>query len=134
MRKLLMIIFACCVLGIQAQKITRAETIRTTELGNQKMQVVDSTFVLVLKSSVQTISIVLGKKEKALQILRFLYEVDVRKGDIIELGNEAGDVAKFNGLKQYEFVSAGRQFTAQMAKRYLKGYIEAVEKYGTSLK
>ena len=85
MRKLLMIIFACCVLGVQAQKITRAETIRTTELGNQKMQVVDSTFVLVLKSGVQPITIVLGKKEKALQILRFLYEADVRKGDIIVL-------------------------------------------------
>ena len=134
MRKLLMIIFACCVLGVQAQKITRPETIRTTELGNQKMQVVDSTFVLVLKSGVQPITIVLGKKEKALQILRFLYEADVRKGDIIELGNEAGDAAKFNGLKQYEFFSPGRQFTCQMAKRYLKGYIEAVENYGTSLK
>lgn len=131
MRKLLLILLACFALTIQAQKITRAKTIRTTELGNQKLQVVDSTFVLVLQSSVKPITIVLGSKEKALKILRFLYTADVQKGDIIELENEAGDAAKFNGLKQYEFFSPGRQFTGQMAKRYLKGYIEALEKYGT---
>ena len=90
----------------------------------------DSVFVLVVKSSVKDISIVLGKKDKALKILRFLADADVRKGDIVELENEAGDVAKFNGLKQYEFFSEGRQFTGQMAKRYMKGYIEAIEKYG----
>lgn len=129
MRKLLFIVMVLCSMMVQAQKISRPEKIRTTELGNQKMMVVDSVFVLVLKSSVKDISIVLGKKEQALKTLRFLYEADVRKGDIVELGNEAGDVAKFNGLKQYEFFSPGRQYTGQMAKRYLKGYIEAVEKY-----
>lgn len=129
MRKLLFIVMVLCSMMVQAQKISRPEKIRTTELGNQKMMVVDSVFVLVLKSSVKDISIVLGKKEQALKTLRFLYEADVRKGDIVELENEAGDVAKFNGLKQYEFFSPGRQYTGQMAKRYLKGYIEAVEKY-----
>lgn len=129
MRKLLIIGMVLCSMMVQAQKISRPEKIRTTELGNQKMMVVDSVFVLVLKSSVKDISIVLGKKEQALKTLRFLYEADVRRGDIVELGNEAGDVAKFNGLKQYEFFSPGRQYTGQMAKRYLKGYIEAVEKY-----
>jgi hypothetical protein len=95
------------------------------------MEVVDSVFVLVIKTAYKPISVVLGKKEQALKILRFLYTADVRSGDIIEVENEAGDICKYNGLKQYEFFSAGRQFTGQIAKRYLKGYIEAVEKYGT---
>lgn len=121
-------------LTAQAQRISRPVTLRTTELGNQKLIVTDSTFVLVLKSSVKPISIVLGNKEQALRIPRFLSEADVRKGDVVELENEEGDVAKFNGLKQYEFLSPGRQYTGQMAKRYMKGYIEAVEKYGTGEK
>ena len=116
---------------VQAQKINRPETIRSTEFGTQKMMVVDSTFVLVIKTGYKPISVELGTKDKTLKILRFLYTADVRSGDIIEIENEAGDVCKYNGLKQYEFFSAGRQFTGQIAKRYLKGYIEAVEKYGT---
>ena len=130
MRKLLLIILACTALSVQAQKINRAETLRTTELGNQKLQVSNGVFFLVVKSSVQNITVVLGDKEKALKILRFLYEADVKKGDIVELENENGDIARFNGLKQYEFFSEGRQYTGQMAKRYLKGYIEAIETYG----
>ena len=119
---------------VQAQKISRPETIRSTEFGTQKMMVVDSTFVLVIKTGYKPITVELGTKDKALKILRFLYTADVRSGDIIEIENEAGDVCKYNGLKQYEFFSAGRQFTGQIAKRYLKGYIEAVEKYGESNK
>ena len=129
MRKLLLFILFCCALTIQAQKINRAQTLRTTELGNQKLQVVDSTFVLIVKSTVKPITIVLGGKEKALQILRFLYTADVKKGDVVELGNEAGNIAKYNSLKQYLFFSEGGQYSGQMAKRYLKGYIEAIEKY-----
>jgi hypothetical protein len=93
--------------------------------------VMDSTFVLVLKTSYNPISVVLGDKEKALKILRFLYTADVRSGDIIEIENEAGDICKYNGLKQYVFFSVGKQFWGQIAKRYLKGYIEVIEKYGT---
>lgn len=131
MRKLLLILFAFLPMMVQAQKISRPETIRSTEFGTQKMMVVDSTFVLVIKTNYKPITVELGTKDKALKILRFLYTADVRSGDIIEIENEAGDVCKYNGLKQYEFFSAGRQFTGQIAKRYLKGYIESVEKYGT---
>ena len=131
MRKLLFILFALMPMKMQAQKINRPITLRSTELGNQKLMVMDSTFVLVLKTSYNPISVVLGDKEKALKILRFLYTADVRSGDIIEIENEAGDICKYNGLKQYVFFSAGKQFWGQIAKRYLKGYIEVIEKYGT---
>ena len=131
MKKLIALLCICLPMLAQAQKISRPETIRSTEFGTQKMMVVDSTFVLVIKTSYKPITVEMGKKEQALKILRFLYTADVRSGDIIEIENEAGDVCKYNGLKQYEFFSAGRQFTGQIAKRYLKGYIEAVEKYGT---
>ena len=114
---------------MQAQKVNRPVTLRSTELGNQKLMVMDSTFVLVLKTTYNPISVVLGDKEKALKILRFLYTADVRSGDIIEIENEAGDICKYNGLKQYVFFSAGKQFWGQIAKRYLKGYIEVIEKY-----
>ena len=130
MKKLILLLLICLPMMVQAQKISRPETIRSTEFGTQKMMVVDSTFVLVIKTGYKPISVELGTKDKALKILRFLYTADVRSGDIIEIENEAGDVCKYNGLKQYEFFSAGRQFTGQIAKRYLKGYIEAVEKYG----
>jgi len=131
MKNLVLIVFALLPMMMQAQKITRPVTLRSTELGTQKLMVADSTFVLVIKTSYKPISIVLGDKEKALSILRFLYTADVHSGDIIEIENEAGDICKYNSLKQYEFFSAGRQFTGQIAKRYLKGYIEVIEKYGT---
>lgn len=123
----------CCVaLGLQAQKVSRPVKLHSTELGNQKLFVMDSVYVLVLKSSAKDISIVLGGKDKALRILRFLRDADVKSGDVVELENEDGDIAKYNGLRQYEFYSPGRQFTGQMAKRYMKGYIEAIEKYGVN--
>lgn len=130
MRKLLFILFACLPMMMQAQKLNRAETIRTTELGNQKMVVMDSTFVLILRAT-PPIRIVLGTREKALQILRFLYTTETKRGDIIELENEAGDIARYNSLKQYEFATPGRDFEGQIAKRYLKGYIEVIENYGS---
>ena len=131
MKKLLILIVTVCMAcTMDAQKITRPVTLRTTELGNQRLIVTDSVYTLILKSSVKDIAIVLGGREQALKILRFLHTAEVSKGDIIELENEAGDVARFNGLKQYEFFSPGRQYTGQMAKRYVKGYIEAIEKYG----
>lgn len=116
---------------MQAQKINRPVTLQSTELGNQKLMVLDNTFVLVLKTTYNPIYVVLGDKEKALKILRFLYTADVRSGDIIEIENEAGDICKYNGLKQYVFFSVGKQFWGQISKRYLKGYIEVIEKYGT---
>jgi hypothetical protein len=131
MKKLLLILFAFLPMMMQAQRISRPVTIRSTEFGTQKMEVVDSVFVLVIKTTYKPISVVLGKKEQALKILRFLYTADVRSGDIIEIENEAGDICKYNGLKQYVFFSAGKQFWGQIAKRYLKGYIEVIEKYGT---
>lgn len=129
MRKVLLILMMVFCFSAVAQKISRPVTIRTTELGNQKLIVTDGIYTLVVKSSVRPISIVLGSRDKALQILRFLFTADVRKGDIVELENENEDIARYNSLKQYEFFSAGRQYTGQMAKRYIKGYIEAIEKY-----
>lgn len=128
MKKLLSLLMVLCMAtGLQAQKISRPQTLRSTELGNQKLILTDSIYTLVLRARPNNITIVLGNKEQALKILRFLSTADVRRGDIVELENANGDVAKFNGLKQYEFFSPGRQYTGQMAKRYLKGYIEVIE-------
>ena len=109
--------------------MSRAVHVRTTELGNQKMEYVNGEFVLILKSGIKPIVVPLGDKENALRILKFLRDTKFRSGDIIELENEAGSVAKFNGLKQFEFYSDGRAYTGQIGQRYMKGYYEAVEKF-----
>ena len=130
MRRILFaVVLACMMMSVCAQRVTHPVKLRTTELGNQKLMYVDSVYVLVLKSRYKPISVVLGSKEKALQILRFLDTAEVHAGDIIELENEDGDVARFNSLKQYEFFSPGRQYTGQMGRRYIKGYIEAIENH-----
>ena len=79
MRKLLLILFAFLPMMVQAQKISRPETIRSTEFGTQKMMVVDSTFVLVIKTGYKPISVELGTKDKTLKILRFQYYIDLGK-------------------------------------------------------
>ena len=129
MRKILFCILLVFAANVYAQKISRPETLRTTEFGNQKLVVADSVFVLIVQSTVEPITIVLGHKDEALRILRFLRDADVRSGDVIELENANGDICKYNGLKQYVFFSKGRTYTGQMAKRYMKGYVEAIEKY-----
>lgn len=80
MKKLLLILLAFLAMMVQAQKISRPETIRSTEFGTQKMMVVDSTFVLVIKTGYKPISVELGTKDKALKILHFLYTADAACG------------------------------------------------------
>lgn len=133
MKKVLFIIMMlfCLTVQAEAQKVSRAVTVRTTELGNQRMEYLDGEFILVIKSSYKPIIVPLGNKENALRLLAFLRDTKFRSGDIVELENEAGSVAKFNGLKQFQFYSEGRQFTGQIGQRYMKGYYEAVEKFET---
>ena len=134
MKKVLFIIMMlfCLTVQAEAQKVSRAVHVRTTELGNQKMEYVNGEFVLILKSGIKPIVVPLGDKENALRILKFLRDTKFRSGDIIELENEAGSVAKFNGLKQFEFYSEGRAYTGQIGQRYMKGYYEAVDKFETN--
>jgi len=131
MKKLVLsIIIALVAVTAIGQKVHRPVEIRTTELGNQKMEYVAGEYVLLIKtghSAMKYVTVPLGNKEQALKILCFLRDTKFKSGDIIELENSTGTLAKFNGLKQFIFYSEGKQFSGQMAKRYVKGYIEAIE-------
>lgn len=132
-RIILILLIAVTTVSGYAQKLHSYETIRKTELGNQRLLVSDSVFFFHLKTGSRAypkITVVLGGRDDALRILRFLAEVKPKSGDVIELENENNDIVGYNSLGQYVFYSSGRQFSAQMSRRYVKGYIEAIENYG----
>lgn len=126
----LMVVLFGLTMQVQAQKVSRAVKVHSTELGNQRMEYVGGEFVLIIKTGYsKNIVVPLGDKAATLRILHFLAENKFKAGDVIELENEAGSVAGFNGLKQFIFYSEGRAFSGQMGQRYVKGYIKAVDQF-----
>ena len=118
-RKLFIIIgVAMLATSISAQRvisptITSTKTLKTTDLGNQKLEVAitnnDTVYCVVLKTGHRVNVVVsLGGTDKALQLLQFLYDYEPKKGDIIDFENETHNMAKWQGASGYLVYSEGK--------------------------
>ena len=139
-RKLFIIIgVAMLATSISAQRvisptITSTKTLKTTDLGNQKLEVAitnnDTVYCVVLKTGHRVNVVVsLGGTDKALQLLQFLYDYEPKKGDIIDFENETHNMAKWQGASGYLVYSEGKQFTGHLRKPNIKGFISSIKEF-----
>ena len=133
MRKALLSLFLALSLICFGQTVFKTKTLKSTDLGNQKLEAVignDTTYVLLIKTGVRaypSLMCALGNKERAIQLLTFLYELDIKKGDIVDLENETHNFITKNSLGGFLVMSEGKQFSGQLRKPNIKGFIEAIE-------
>ena len=141
MKRKLFIMVGLLVLAttISAQKVisptvTSTKTLKTTDLGNQKLEVAitnnDTVYCVVLKTGHRVNVVVsLGGTDKALQLLQFLFDYEPKKGDIIDFENETHNVAKWQGASGYLVYSEGKQFTGHLRKPNIKGFISSIKEF-----
>ena len=124
---------------ISAQKVisptvTSTKTLKTTDLGNQKLEVAitnnDTVYCVILKTGHRVNVVVsLGGTDKALQLLQFLYDYEPKKGDFIDFENDTHNVAKWQGASGYLVYSEGKQFTGHLRKPNIKGFISSIKEF-----
>lgn len=141
MKKRLFIMIGLSILAttISAQKVisptvTSTKTLKTTDLGNQKLEVAitnnDTVYCIVLKTGHRVNVVVsLGGTDKALQLLQFLYDYEPKKGDLIDFENDTHNVAKWQGASGYLVYSDGKQFTGHLRKPNIKGFISSIKEF-----
>lgn len=141
MKKELFIMIGLLILTttISAQKVisptvTSTKTLKTTDLGNQKLEVAitnnDTVYCVVLKTGHRVNVVVsLGGTDKALGLLQFLYDYEPKKGDIIDFENDTHNVAKWQGASGYLVYSEGKQFTGHLRKPNIKGFISSIKEF-----
>ena len=141
MKKKLLIMIGLSILAttISAQKVisptvTSTKTLKTTDLGNQKLEVAitnnDTVYCVFLKTGHRVNVVVsLGGTDKALQLLQFLFDYEPKKGDIIDFENETHNVAKWQGASGYLVYSEGKQFTGHLRKPNIKGFISSIKEF-----
>lgn len=139
-RKLFIIIgVAMLATSISAQRVvtptvTSNKTLKTTDLGNQRLEVAitnSDTVYSVTLSTGHSIRVVvgLGRTDKALGLLQFLYDYEPNKGDIIDFENETHNMAKWQGVSGYLVYSEGKQFTGHLRKQNIKGFIKSIKEF-----
>ena len=135
MRKAIITLLLAMPLMCFGQTVIKTRTLKSTDLGNQKLEAVignDTTYVLYIKTGARAypaLSCVLGTKERAIKLLMFLYELDIKKGDIVDLENESHNLVTKNSLGGLLVYSQGRQFSGQLRKPNIKGFIEAIYEF-----
>lgn len=141
MKKELFIMIGLSILAttISAQKVisptvTSTKTLKTTDLGNQKLEVAitnnDTVYCVILKTGHRVNVVVsLGGTDKALQLLQFLYDYEPKKGDFIDFENDTHNVAKWQGASGYLVYSEGKQFTGHLRKPNIKGFISSIKEF-----
>lgn len=135
MRKyVLMALIAFFAIGAEAQKMTTTQTLKTTDLGNQKLEMAvtdnDTVFALTLATGYHGKRVVvgLGNKADAIRLLKYLAEAKVKVGDIVDMENATHNVAVWRKINGYEVFSEGRAFSGHLQKRHCKIFIETIEK------
>lgn len=140
MKKLLIIIASILMTySVDAQKVvtptvTSTKTLKTTDLGNQKLEVAitdgDTIYCVTLATGYsRRVVIELGNTDKALSLLQFLYDYKPKKGDIIDFENETHNTARWQGINGYLVYSEGKQFSGHLRKPNIKGFIASIKEF-----
>lgn len=137
------IIMAACMLAVAARaqrvvtnspSVTSTRTLKTTDLGNQRLEVLengtDTSYVISLATgkSVRVV-VALGNTDEALKLLQWLADYEPKRGDIIDFENETENVAKWQGASGYLVYSQGKMFTGHLRKPNINGFIKTIKEY-----
>lgn len=124
-----------------SQKVYEYEekTLKTTDLGNQKLVVKDYAgehhyFIRLkpLRDPNRSIIVVeLGETEQALHILQFLDDLKIKGDNMIDLENPSCNTARWSGgiNKCFFIYEDGTGRYGHVRKPHLKKYIEAIKDY-----
>ena len=138
MKKQLLIfaLMLMAVVSVFAQKVVKKETLKTTDLGNQKLEVVingqDTTYAVALKTGnmfQKYIIVGLGGTDQALKLLEFLENYESQKGDIIDFENPTGNTAKYQGASGYLVYSEGGHLSGHLRKPNIRGFIKEIKSF-----
>lgn len=127
---LFLVISVMCV-SVYAQTVVEVETLKVTDLGNQKLCAakvngcIDYYFIMLKTSNIyqKYITVYLGDKEEAIRLLRFLYDLNPKGGTYICLENRTNNVVSWNRLGYYTVFSEGRVLKGRIRKQNIKGFI-----------
>ena len=116
---------------VKGQTVYRSETIRTTDLGNQKLEKVGDEYYIKLATGnafQKEIAVSLGEKEKAVSFLQNLYDLRLKRGDMVSFDNKTNNTAIWSGLNGYTVYSSGKMLKGHLRKRNIKLFIDAIKK------
>lgn len=127
---LFLVISVMCV-SVYAQTVVEVETLKVTDLGNQKLCAakvngcIDYYYIMLKTSNIyqKYITVYLGDKEEAIRLLRFLYDSNPKSGTYIHLENRTNNVVSWNRLGYYTVFSEGRVLKGHIRKQNIKGFI-----------
>lgn len=127
---LFLVISVMCV-SVYAQTVVEVETLKVTDLGNQKLCAakvngcIDYYYIMLKTSNIyqKYITVYLGDKEEAIRLLQFLYDLNSKGGTYIHLENRTNNVVSWNRLGYYTVFSEGRVLKGHIRKQNIKGFI-----------
>lgn len=127
---LFLVISVMCV-SVYAQTVVEVETLKVTDLGNQKLCAakvngrIDYYYIMLKTSNIyqKYITVYLGDKEEAIRLLQFLYDLKSKGGTYIHLENRTNNVVSWNRLGYYTVFSEGRVLKGHIRKQNIKGFI-----------
>jgi hypothetical protein len=127
---LFLVISVMCV-SVYAQTVVEVETLKVTDLGNQKLCAakvngcIDYYYIMLKTSNIyqKYITVYLGDKEEAIRLLQFLYDLNSKSGTYINLENRTDNVVSWNRLGYYTVFSEGRVLKGHIRKQNIKGFI-----------
>ena len=136
MKKILLTAAMALVVSLcYGQQIVRAKKLKSTDLGNQRLEVTvdgrDTTFVIYIcnqQAARHPFPVVLGGKDNALRLLNFLLDAELKNDDIIRLENPSDNYVgkQTSGFTVY---SEGRMFSGQLRKANIRAFVKAINEY-----
>ena len=126
--------FAMCT-AAGAQTVVRSEVLAVGDLGNVKLVEAGGEFMLKLRTGNEYqsyITVSLGDKDRAVDLLQFLYDTELGVGDVIDLENETGNIAKWDAMSKmsgYRVMSPGGQLGGWLRKPLIKKYVDIIKNY-----
>lgn len=134
MKNILLFLTMFCAFTANSQVLTSVKTLKTTDLGNQKLQVScdgkNEYYCILLKTGNafdKYIEVGLGTKEEAVKLLDFLLNVEVRRGDVIRLENPTGNTAKYSVASGYTVYSLGGYLKGHLRKPNIKSFLKEIK-------
>ena len=128
---LLVCLFAVSVMN--GQTVHKVRELKSIGLGNVRLQEIDSVYVLVMRTNNSyqpTFPVVLGRRDEAIRLLKFISELKIGSRDIVDLENESHNVIKKGPVGGFMVYSDGMQFAQGLTKKQAIGFMEAVDAEG----
>lgn len=133
---ILFLVIAVMCVSVYAQTVVEVETLKATDLGNQKLCAakvngcIDYYYLMLKTSNIyqKYITVYLGDKEEAIRLLQFLYDLNSKGGTYIHLENRTDNVVSWNILGYYTVFSEGRALKGHIRRQNIKGFLRVLKK------